>query len=107
MLITYLPESLITPLVLQCDAESNYLEQTTTSNVAPSNATPEEKQIELVMSEVRRLEEVALRNEDELGALSQASRLTDDVVIQGEISELRQRLVGTDHELQKTNSTLR
>ena len=49
------------------------------------------------------------RNEGELGALGQASRYSHDDtgLIQGEISELRQRLAGTDQELQKTNHTLR
>ncbi len=76
-----------------------------------------DSQIELVMSEVRRLEEVAHRNEEELGrhqqqltavstAGSNSSSGTDEV-IKSEISQLRQRLAGTDQELHKTNVTLR
>ncbi len=77
-----------------------------------------------MISEVRRLEEVSQRNEDELGSLSsstdggqqhhqqlqqlQQQQLSpDDAVIKSEISQLRQRLAGTDQELHKTNMTLR
>ena len=91
-------------------------------------------QIELVLSEVRRLEEVAQRNDDELGSLSLDGRMqqmqlataaaatpvtttvaaasagghgdADSVLIKSEISQLRQRLAGTDQELHKTNLTL-
>jgi hypothetical protein len=75
--------------------------------------TSAETQIDLVLSEVKRLEEVAQRNEDELGVLcvlegpGGGGGGKDDVLIKSEISQLKQRLAGTDHELQKTNHTLR
>ncbi len=89
----------------------------------PQPAPP--NQIDAVLSEVRRLEEVAHRNDEELSALSAVNggggarqqphphqegvggKGTDDDSIQSEISQLKARLAGTDQELQKTNSTLR
>lgn len=83
-------------------------------------------QLEMVLAEARRLEEVAHRNEDELrllameqnrgqsgssglyGGQDQQSQLeTEDPNIRAEIMQLKQRLAGTDQELQKTNHTLR
>ncbi len=124
---------------LQFDAETSYLENgqlplqhhyfpavgtggpqaSAAAPAASAAAAPpsSDSQIELVLSEVRRLEEVAQRNDDELGSLKehhhhqqqqQLQQLTsDDMVIKSEISQLRQRLAGTDQELQKTNMTLR
>lgn len=80
-----------------------------------------EGQIDLVLSEVRRLEEVAQRNEDELHVLSvdgnhqligggkklMSNSKDDENLIKSELSHLKQRLAGTDQELQKTNYTLR
>ena len=76
------------------------------------------------MSEARRLEEVAHRNEDELrllameqnrgqsgsglhGGQDQLLLEAVDPNITAEIMQLKQRLAGTDQELQKTNHTLR
>jgi hypothetical protein len=126
----------------QCDAESNYLEQQYFTNsqqhLPPTTSTSSlpggglvyhhhqqpgggggqpPNQIEVVLSEVRRLEDVAHRNEEELTVLSSENRhsrlqqgdhqMAQDDCIQSEISQLKARLVGTDQELQKTNSTLR
>ncbi len=92
----------------QFEAETSFLE----FNHFYSSAAPQDSQIDLVLSEVRRLEDVAKRNEEELGVLggssggSAAARDGEDV-IKNEISQLRLRLAGTDQELQKTNVTLR
>ena len=80
------------------------------------------QQLELVLSEVRRLEEVAQQNDNELMVLGSdaggkkmagnsnhrvKSPTMEDEVIFSEISHLKQRLAGTDKELYKTNSTLK
>lgn len=135
--------------IKQCDAETTYLENfyqqqqhpaqsSSTSNLrnplAIQNGTSlpssmssgslyqqSEGQIDLVLSEVRRLEEVAQRNEDELHVLSvdgnhqligggkklMSNSKDDENLIKSELSHLKQRLAGTDQELQKTNYTLR
>lgn len=114
------------PSFRQCDVETSYLERSCTSsatsmspsyNLMAGQAGEQSSQIDLVLSEVRRLEEVAKRNEDELVRLdntnssgngsNQHPQLKDDVVIKSEISQLKQRLAGTDHELHKTNLKLR
>lgn len=71
-------------------------------------------QLELVLNEVRRLEEAALLNDEELRQMSLeqqqlmgAHESNEDVEIRIEISQLKQRLAGTDQELQRTNHTLR
>ena len=61
----------------------------------------------MVLAEARRLEEVAHRNEDELRLLAIERGDEDDPNIRAEIMQLKQRLAGTDQELQKTNQTLR
>ena len=71
-------------------------------------------QLEMVLAEARRLEEVAHRNEDELRLLAMEQRGSNSILeqeedpnIRAEIMQLKQRLAGTDQELQKTNHTLR
>ena len=82
-------------------------------------------QLEMVLAEARRLEEVAHRNEDELRLLAMEQNRgqsggggnglhggqdqldVEDPNIRAEIMQLKQRLAGTDQELQKTNHTLR
>ena len=73
-------------------------------------------QLEMVLAEARRLEEVAHRNEDELKLLAleqrgsgghQDQQDVEDPNIRAEIMQLKQRMLGTDQELQKTNHTLR
>jgi len=73
-------------------------------------------QLEMVLAEARRLEEVAHRNEDELKLLALEQRGSgghqdqldvEDPNIRAEIMQLKQRMLGTDQELQKTNHTLR
>jgi hypothetical protein len=70
----------------------------------------------MVLAEARRLEEVAHRNEDELKLLAleqrgsgghQDQQDVEDPNIRAEIMQLKQRMLGTDQELQKTNHTLR
>ena len=70
----------------------------------------------MVLAEARRLEEVAHRNEDELKLLASEQRGSgghqdqqdvEDPNIRAEIMQLKQRMLGTDQELQKTNHTLR
>ena len=91
----------------QCDAEVNFLE----GHVGLPQYTPQPpqpgSQLEMVLVEARRLEEVAHRNEDELRLLALERGDEEDPNIRAEIMQLKQRLVGTDQELQKTNQTLR
>ena len=90
----------------QCDAEVNFLE----GHVGLPQYTPQPQpgsQLEMVLVEARRLEEVAHRNEDELRLLALERGDEEDPNIRAEIMQLKQRLVGTDQELQKTNQTLR
>jgi len=68
----------------------------------------------MVLNEVRRLEEAALRNDEELRQMSLEQQQqsipiqdSDDIEIRNEISQLKLRLSGTDQELQRTNHTLR
>jgi len=138
--------------IKQCDAEVNFLEgqvglpnsssqQASNSRYVPQQQQPQPpqpgSQLEMVLAEARRLEEVAYRNEDELRQLAmeqsrgnngphQASSAAlalvtgagaaagllpvdheDDPNIRTEIMQLKHRLAGTDQELQKTNQTLR
>lgn len=125
--------------IRQFESEVAYLESVGTpsssnssSNVGlppPPSSVPKENlppgnnsQLELVLNEVRRLEEAAMRNDDELRQmaleqqqhqrhLDQLMQMSptecDDVEIRNEISLLKQRLAGTDQELQRTNHTLR
>jgi len=118
---------------MQCEAEVTYLE----SNQQPQpfygqqqqQRLPQQQQqqqqprpapdsVDLVLSEVRRLEEVSRKNEEELDSLASDGNSnnsnggnggngTSDGVIKSEISQLKQRLAGTDQELQRTNVTLR
>jgi len=60
-------------------------------------------QLEAVLAEVRRLEESACRNEEELSTISSQ----ENSGIRGELDHLKHRLEMTDLELQKTNATLR
>lgn len=116
----------------QCDAEVNFLEgqiglPSTSHQPQPpqqqqqqpqrsySSAQPQPgSQLEMVLAEARRLEEVAHRNEDELRLLALEQRSNpssvideEDPNIRAEIMQLKHRLAGTDQELQKTNQTLR
>ena len=78
--------------------------------------------MDLVLSEVRRLEEVMARNDDELkflnseraqmdqqqaASMHQQQAEQEDTNIRSEIMQLKKRLAGTDVELQRTNTTLR
>ena len=108
---------------LQCDAEVNFLEghvglpqyalqqqpqqQQQQQQQAPQQPPQPGSQLEMVLAEARRLEEVAHRNEDELRLLAIERGDEDDPNIRAEIMQLKQRLAGTDQELQKTNQTLR
>ena len=74
---------------------------------APQQPPQPGSQLEMVLAEARRLEEVAHRNEDELRLLAIERGDEDDPNIRAEIMQLKQRLAGTDQELQKTNQTLR
>lgn len=79
------------------------------TSVVPS-AAPAGSQMDLVLSEVRRLEELSQRNDDELKFLnSERAQMESeaDTNIRSEIMQLKQRLAGTDVELQRTNTTLR
>lgn len=113
----------------QCDVETNFLEgqiglpsQPNVRGFAPQpqpQMQPQPgSQLEMVLAEARRLEEIAHGNEDELRLLAMEQRgptpanLTEnfeseDPNIRAEILQLKQRLAGTDTELQKTNQTLR
>lgn len=64
-------------------------------------------QLEAVMSEVRRLEETANKNEEELSVIMEDRGANNGGVIRGELDQLKHRLEMTDIELQKTNTTLR
>ena len=74
-------------------------------------------QLEMVLAEAHRLEEMAHRNEDELRLLALEQRgptpydlaamAEEDPNIRAEILQLKHRLAGTDQELQKTNQTLK
>ena len=95
------------------------------ASAAPPSAGPPPvlspgSQMDLVLSEVRRLEEVMARNDDELKFLNseraqmdqQAATMhkqaeQEDTNIRSEIMQLKKRLAGTDVELQRTNTTLR
>ena len=90
------------------------------SSANPLFITLAGSQLEMVLAEARRLEEVAHRNEDELRLLAMEQRghsgsggghpeqqEVEDPNIRSEIMQLHQRLAGTDQELQKTNHTLR
>ena len=108
---------------LQCDAEVNFLEghvglpqyalqqqpqqQQQQQQQQPQQPPQPGSQLEMVLAEARRLEEVAHRNEDELRLLAIERGDEDDPNIRAEIMQLKQRLAGTDQELQKTNQTLR
>lgn len=122
---------------LQCDAEVNFLEgqiglPSSSHQPQPPQQQPQRSyaataqpqpgsQLEMVLAEARRLEEVAHRNEDELRLLAMEQRSTynpsasnataivdeEDPNIRAEIMQLKHRLAGTDQELQKTNQTLR
>jgi len=110
--------------IKQCDAEVNFLEghvglpqyalqqqpqqqQQQQQQQAPQQPPQPGSQLEMVLAEARRLEEVAHRNEDELRLLAIERGDEDDPNIRAEIMQLKQRLAGTDQELQKTNQTLR
>ncbi|CAB4062697.1 RASSF7_8 [Lepeophtheirus salmonis] len=104
------------------DSEVGYLEghgYSSSSTMLPDPLTPS---LDVVVSEVRRLEEVSQRNENELchlgldaggnasntnSAGGAPSLFKEDAAIRDEISQLKQRLAGTDQELQKTNATLK
>lgn len=101
--------------IKQCDVEVNFLE----GQIGLPGQPPQQQrylqqqpqpgsQLEMVLAEARRLEEVAHRNEDELRLLAM-ERYEDqeDPNIRAEIMQLKHRLAGTDQELQKTNQTLR
>ena len=118
---------------MQCDAEVNFLEGQIglPASAAPAPASAASiaaassrsyvqpgSQLEMVLAEARRLEEVAHRNEDELRQLvleqsrnglggQGVEQAEEDPNLRAEIMQLKQRLAGTDQELQKTNQTLR
>jgi len=98
------------------------------ASAAPPSAGPPPavlspgSQMDLVLSEVRRLEEVMARNDDELkflnseraqmdqqqaASMHQQQAEQEDTNIRSEIMQLKKRLAGTDVELQRTNTTLR
>merc|ERR1719468_860900 len=111
--------------ITQCDVETNFLEgqiglpsQPNVRGFAPQpqpQMQPQPgSQLEMVLAEARRLEEIAHGNEDELRLLAMEQRgptpanLTEnfeseDPNIRAEILQLKQRLAGTDTELQKTS----
>ena len=114
--------------LLQCDAEVNFLEgqiglppSSSAASTNPSSRSYVQpgSQLEMVLAEARRLEEAAHRNEDELrqlvleqqrgatGAGVVPADMEEDPNLRAEIMQLKQRLAGTDQELQKTNQTLR
>lgn len=114
--------------IKQCDAEVNYLENQVDlphpANNGQQQPGPSQmemvapqagSQLDMVLAEVRRLEDSAQRNDDELRQLAAERNLLadfgghseEDPGIRSEIHQLRQRLAGTDQELQKTNHTLR
>ena len=114
---------------MQCDAEVNFLEGQIglpPSSASAASTNPSSRsyvqpgsQLEMVLAEARRLEEAAHRNEDELrqlvleqqrgatGAGVVPADMEEDPNLRAEIMQLKQRLAGTDQELQKTNQTLR
>jgi len=97
--------------IKQCDAEVNFLEgHVGLPQYTPQPTPPQPgSQLEMVLAEARRLEEAAHRNEDELRqlALERGDADQEDPNIRAEIMQLKNRLAGTDQELQKTNHTLR
>ena len=60
---------------------------------------------ESILFHLNQLKQVQTRFQDQLMQLSPSDG--DDVEIRNEISQLKQRLAGTDQELQRTNLTLR
>ena len=115
---------------MQCDAEVNFLEgqiglppssSASAASTSSRSYVQPGSQLEMVLAEARRLEEAAHRNEDELRQLVleqqrgatgaaggvPADMLEEDPNLRAEIMQLKQRLAGTDQELQKTNQTLR
>jgi len=92
--------------IKHCDNELKYWDGATGASGPgrpPTDVLP--SQLEAVISEVRRLEEAASKNEEELTVIM------DDRApgggIRGELDQLKHRLEMTDIELQKTNTTLR
>ena len=57
------------------------------------------------MSEVKRLEEAAIQNEEEISNIEERDK--NNSGIRSELDQLKHRLEMTDIELQKTNATLR
>ena len=75
------------------------------------NIGPSLKQYEVVSSEVERLQQVCIINENELDLftddLGSQPKQIEEVIIQNEILQLKYRLSRTDLELGKTRDTLR
>jgi len=61
-------------------------------------------QLDAVLSEVRRLEEAAVHNDEEMLSIEEKSHPPG---LRSELEQLRSRLENTDQELQRTNATLR
>lgn len=85
--------------IKHCENELKYWD-----GVGPGRPTEASPQLEAVLGEVRRLEEAATRNEEEL---EREAGPGGGPGIRGELDQLKHRLEMTDIELQKTNTTLR
>lgn len=89
-----------------CDSELKYWDQT---NSGPGRPAPPPdylpSQLEAVLSEVKRLEEAAIQNEEEISNIEERDK--NNSGIRSELDQLKHRLEMTDIELQKTNATLR
>jgi len=88
--------------IKHCENELKYWD-----GVGPGRPTDPGSQLEAVLGEVRRLEEAATRNEEELERSGLGPEGGQGPGIRGELDQLKHRLEMTDIELQKTNTTLR
>jgi len=99
--------------IKHCDNELKYWDGATGASgpgrpsVAPGVSDVLPAQLEAVISEVRRLEETATKNEEELTVIMEDRQPPPTGGIRGELDQLKHRLEMTDIELQKTNTTLR
>lgn len=98
--------------IKQCDHELHYWSRTgySAGPGASSRPEPHPSQLEAVVSEVKRLEDVAVRNMEELNKLGTAGVAgrgdQEGSEIRTELDQLKKRLELTDNELSKTNFTL-